>query len=264
MFFSIRGTLAVPKLFAALTLLGLVALPNTVCAQTIVAPGTAEVGGISTAFRNSARVYQSYIHQSQFISITQTVQITGMRLRLDQTAVAQTWPSQDLSFANYTVEMSLPSAAIVADGEIAGLTTTFAQNQGAGVTTVRSGAMTIPANSFTATGLGTPNAFGPTINFSTPYTYTPGSPLLYTIYHSGYTPNTEIQRFFAGTSFASGVADTVLLTSSGTGASTPSEFSSPYIVEFVYSSSASAPEPGTLALVALGMAGGAVARRRRK
>src|SRR5207302_8764496 len=56
------------------------------------------------------------------------------------------------------------------------LSTSPAANQGAGTMQVRSGPLTFPANSFP--GGSSPNAFGPEITFSTPYTYTGGDLLL--------------------------------------------------------------------------------------
>ena len=47
------------------------------------------------------------------------------------------------------------------------------------------------------------------INFTTPYLYTPGESLVLYIAHTGYTPSTEPNPFFAVASFANGVADAV-------------------------------------------------------
>jgi hypothetical protein len=154
-----------------------------------------------------------------------------------------------ISFGSYNVELSKPTAQLVADGEYLSISPTFASYQDGNLTTVRSGALNIAANSFLADGA-TPalsiHSFGPVISFSTPYTYTPGNGLVMLIRHLGYTGG-ALNAFFGSRDFANGVTDAISSTTSGT-ASVPDGFSSPVFVQFIYQP---VPEPTTFSLLAL-------------
>jgi hypothetical protein len=162
--------------------------------------------GLNTTVRNAARTYEEYFASSNFSSITQPVKITGMQFRLAVGEnwrpvgyVGQAWPDVPISFGSYNVELSKPTAQLVADGEYLSISPTFASYQDGNLTTVRSGALNIAANSFLADGA-TPalsiHSFGPVISFSTPYTYTPGNGLVMLIRHLGYTGG-ALNAFFA-------------------------------------------------------------------
>lgn len=232
-------------------------------AQTLTVPaGLPETTGLNTGIRNAPRTYMALYMSPNFASLTSPTLITGMQLRISadgNATLPATWPSQDLSFANFDVQLSQPSASLVADGEFLSSAVTFASQQEAGtVVTVRSGALTLPTASFQNSGA--ENAFGAMISFSTPYLYTPGQGLLLYITHTGYTPAAEPQPFFAAADYTPGITDAISSTA-GYQAASASGFSSPYVVQF---SLAAVPEPST----ALSMAAGAMlllalARRRR-
>jgi len=239
-----------------------------------VAPTTIETGGVSTVFRQLPRAYQSVIFPTQLGAFgAAPVTITGIQFRLAAGATNGIVPVTDTSFpvtaitfANFGLQLSEGSAAVVTDGEILSSATTFAANQAGTITTVRSGPLTIDPASFPnnpAATPGAPNAFGPVISFTTPYVYTPGTTLAYSLTHSGYGVSVA-QPFFATASFANGVADAVSSTAATiTGnlsdfTQAPNAFTLPYIVQFVFEP---IPEPTTLALLA---ATGAFAIRRRR
>ena len=205
-----------------------------------VVPTTIETGGINTLFRDAGRVYQVYYHQSQLAGITVPTQVIGVRFRLIAASlnggVSTTWPPAPLNFAQYDVQLSRASASIRVDGEIASTATSFAANQDpATLVTARSGALSVPASAFPgnpASNPATPNTFGYTIPFTTPYIYVPGQELVMTIRHSGATGGAS-SVFFSTASFANGVADAVASTA-GAAASNPSGFASPAIAELVF------------------------------
>lgn len=204
-----------------------------------VVPTTLETGGLNTLLRDAARTYQVYYHPSQMAGITVPVQIVGMRFRQIAASLGSatsTWPTSALTFAQYDVQLSRASAAINADGEIASTATSFAANQNAAtVVTTRSGALTVPVNAYVANPASTPSApnpFGPTIPFTTPYTYTPGQELMVTIRHSGAVGGAS-STFFSTASFANSVADAVSSTV-GASATNPNGFTSPVVIELVF------------------------------
>jgi len=121
------------------------------------------LGQLSTA----PRTYQWLIHADQLTSLVGQ-SLSGMSYRLPTSATAA-WPAADVNIANYNIFLS-------GSVDPAARSLTFANNVVGTQTQVRSGALTIPANSFTFGG--TPNSFGPTINFDTPYTYAGGNLLI--------------------------------------------------------------------------------------
>lgn len=240
-------------------------------AATLTVPGSAVSpnSGVNTVLRTLPRVYQSYIDESQLASITQPIQITGMRFRLAAGEnwrpagyVGTSWPNADLTFADWTIQMGQASSTIIADEEIIATTTTFNQNMEAAPIITRTGGLTLSANSFQADGgsaVGAVHSFGPLITFTTPYVLNPGETLVYAVAHSGYgATGTPLNAFFETADFANGIADAVSSTVAGaTFNSTPNGFSSPYIVQFEY---VVIPEPGSASVLLL--TGLAALRRR--
>jgi hypothetical protein len=265
-----RGCRAFAQLVKATAVVAVLGLASLATAATIVVPSTIEAGGVSTVFRQLPRTYQSYIDETQLASITQPVNITGIQFRLSagatNGATGTSYPAAPINFASFLIQFSNASAAIATAGEIPDTTTSYAANQGGTVTNVFNGPLTIAAAAFpnnVAATPATPNAFGAAINFTTPYLYTPGEQLLYTLSHTGFGVS-QPQAFFAVANFGSNVADAVSsLAGTGTAAdfqTLPTGFTSPYIVQLITSP---IPEPTSLALA--GLAGfGMLARVRRK
>jgi len=125
--------------------------------------------------------------------------------------------------------------------------------------TARTGALSFAAGAFPSGG--SPNAFGPLISFTIPYTYT-GGDLLVTVRHTdpGASANVDAQRDVnVQNVFADG--DTAA-TATGSGGFAP-------VVRLGFAPTAPAgavPEPGTLALAGMGLLplAGTILRRRRR
>ncbi len=214
-------------------------------AGSAVVPSTAETSGINTPLRDAARVYQAYYHQSQLTGITAPTQVTGIRFRIIAASLdasgATNFPTADITFSQYDVQLSRASTGLRAAGEILSSTTPFADNQDTATTvTTRSGALTLTANSFIGNPASTPaapNTFGATIAFTSPYTINPGEELVITIRHSGAPGGAGSAgniKFFAAASFGANIADAVSATTGGAGATTPTGFSSPLLTELVF------------------------------
>lgn len=244
--------------------LALLALPLGALRADIVVPSGTENGGLTTIFGTGPRTYGEFIGASEFAAITMPVLFTGMQIRLATLpGGGANWPSADVIFSQYDLQLSQASTAIsAAGGNWSGLT--FAQAQGAGVTTVRSGGLTIPANSFVYDGGTTPdnpNSFTFSITFTTPFLYTPGTDLVLLVSHTGSgvagTPS------FAGQAFINGVVSGAFASSAG--AASPGTINVPgFVVNF---QGAFVPEPSSygLVLTAIALFGAlAVLTRRRR
>lgn len=219
--------------------------------------------GLTTALRAAARTYQVFYAPSQFSSITTTQAITGLEFRLaaDSSGVGagSFWPAQDLTFSDYTIQLSTASTTLAAAGAYTSGTASFSSGQGANLTTVRSGGLLVPEGAFSAsTTAGAVNDFGFTINFDTPYTFQPGESIVLTLSLTGYTPSSEPQPFFAAAASAANQSSAISSVT-GANAANATGFAAPLIVNFV---STPVPESGAATLLVLSVSGLALSRRR--
>lgn len=136
-------------------------------ADVVVPNASAGVEGDGTFSLTSSgatgRTFQLTMAASQLAGLVGQ-NITGLQWRLNGAATAN-WPPAGVNFAQWDIYMG-PGVAPAA------MSNTFAANYSGPVTQVRAGALAIPAGAFTAGG--SPNAFGPAINFDTPYAYAGG------------------------------------------------------------------------------------------
>jgi len=143
---------------------------------TSVVPNAFENAAAAGAFvgplANSARTYQLLIHESQLSGLA-GLELTGLTWRLGPN-ISAAWPALDASFGEYNIFLS--GSVDPADRSL-----TFSENVVGPQTQVRSGSLSIGAESFTVGS--NPNEFGMTIGFSN-YLYTGGN-LLVEIRHSG-------------------------------------------------------------------------------
>jgi hypothetical protein len=124
-----------------------------------------------------------FIYGSSFLSgIPIGAQIGGIQFRREG-GFAST-PNADVTYTNFSLTLS---KSLAAPGS---LSTTFASNQGPDAIEVRNGSLFVATNAYPGTL--SPNAFGPVISFTTPYTYT-GGDLLVTIRHTGADSNIGVQ-----------------------------------------------------------------------
>jgi hypothetical protein len=139
------------------------------------APGGAAT---NTLIQNDGRTYQ-FVYAASELRLNPGSTLTGINWRVSSYTSLPSWPEQDATFASYEITLS-PS--LHPPGSLSEI---FANNIGAGAVTVRSGPLTIQANSFSGGEVAPAvNAWGPTIQFSTPYVYQ-GGDLLVTVRHSG-------------------------------------------------------------------------------
>jgi len=194
---------------------------------------------------NSQRTYQWLIHESELSSLV-GMDLTGITYRIGP-AASSSWPAADVNFSNYDIFVS--SGVAPADRSL-----TFASNIVGTQTQVRSGPLSIPAGSFTAGGSPV-NAFGPTIAFQTPYSYT-GGHLLIELRHMGFTGTSQSTESVAASNTAAGYG--TLFSAAWTGSYTGVSGSQG---NFTVLKLTAVPAPSGAALLGLGMF--AAFRRRR-
>jgi len=171
--------------FASQFLFALLVMP---AGADVVVPGAfaaTEAPSTFSLFTTAAagRTYQYTINANQLTSVVNH-DLTGLQWRLNNAATVN-WPTADTTWSFFDIYVGpgvTPSL----------MSNTFASNFTGGPTQVRSGGLTVTANSFTFGQTGTtPNAFGPAILFTTPYLYTGGDLTIEMRYsaHAGVTNN---------------------------------------------------------------------------
>jgi hypothetical protein len=185
---------------------------------------------------NNALTFQELIGTTQTNGLPVGATITGVQFRLN----AGSSPNPASTFSNFDLYLG-PSTGSTLGTSVAG-------NQGPGTLQVRSGSYTLDAASY-PTG-GSPNAFGPVIDFSAPFIYTGGRLLLTASYT---TPSSQFS-FDAGT----GLSDIDYRQTSAYNSPTVDQqvAGAALATQFVYT----VPEPASLGALA-GI--GALALRRR-
>jgi hypothetical protein len=141
---------------------------GSVCAQTVVPNHLSSAEGNSNFFLlvNGAttRTYQQIISSTQLTALAGT-NLTGVQWRMDGAAAAA-WPTLAGTISTFTVNIG---AGVAPSAQ----STTFAANFTSGPTMVRTGALSFAVGAFTVGS--SPNLFGPTVTFDTPYLYTGGN-----------------------------------------------------------------------------------------
>ncbi len=112
---------------------------------------------------SSERTYQLLIHADQLTGLVGG-EITGLAFRSTSGATSA-WPTAETTYAAFDIYLS-PSV------EPANRSFTFGENVAGTQVQVRSGPLVIPVGTYTSGG--SPNEFGPTIEFTQGYTYTGG------------------------------------------------------------------------------------------
>lgn len=241
----------VSRLKVLVAALGLSALAMGQAAATVVAPNAFEAveapGTTFVPFRSGPFTFQWVLPASDFAGVSPGTQLTSIGFRLDGGELSNT---QALNFAQWNLQLSTPQSPFPT------LSTTFADNIGADAVTVRSGPLTVPIGALIG-GPG-PNPFFE-IPFTTPYSYT-GASLLVTLSHTGHVGGGGEPAMDA-VAVASGLGNSVGENGFDETSGRADFFQFP-VTRFGTQSTA-LPEPGTLVLFGLGLAGLGFATRRR-
>ncbi|MCA9277614.1 MAG: hypothetical protein H6815_02360 [Phycisphaeraceae bacterium] len=211
--------------------------------------------GWKSPLNGDARTLQTAYPASELASIPVGAHITGITWRLHFSE--QTWPIQDATWEHYDIRLSTPANAP------GNLSLVFAENVGANETLVRSGSLTIPANTFAgtiSTPGGAPNDFGYTISFDTPYIYD-GNDLLVEIRHTGHggtsSPFLDFAFDYGGSNSVYQVKD-LSYTSQGGPGTAAFGYPGPVIAQLTWV----VPSPSSITIAGM-FAGLAAVRRRR-
>jgi hypothetical protein len=212
----------------------IIVAPN---ANTNVSGNNQQFGVLDTPTDNVT--FQFAYDASQFAGIANGSVLHGIGFRL---------PGGASTFASPLVYSSMSIEVATAAVGVGSLTTTFASNEGADNTVVRSGALTIPANSFV--GGASPNPFFE-IAFTTPFVYHGGS-LVITVRHTDPGPSFSVDANSIPAGVPATIGNTVANFSSNTATTADSAGAGFYnvpIASFDFTT-ASVPEPAPLVLAA--------------
>lgn len=204
----------------------------------------------STLFQSGASSLQVFYSEA-FLAAAGIVPgdtIDGLAYR--RNGGGTTGPVGDTTIDSYNIFVSQSFA------EPGSMTNTFADNVVGPQTQVRGGPLTFPANSFP--GGATPNAFGPTIDFTTPYVYGGGS-MLIEVRRSARTGDTASFLTDVDNTAGTQVGARWLFNLSSDAAPTGTLSNSGQIFQLRYTP---IPEPSSLGL--LGVAGAAIVGLRRR
>ena len=207
----------------------------------------AGTAGLNTFIRdiNAPRTGQLAIGASQLSGITPGHYITGMSFRL-YTGATVNFPGA--TWSDYSIWIG-PAIDLNA------MTTTFANNFSGPTTQVRSGSLTMGANSYTVGGV--PNAWGDEIAFQNGYQYT-GGDIVIEIRHTGSDitnpPNTFLDAV---------TSNAALGYRSYTAAGNTATVGAASTFTITRLTTSPVPEPGTFVAIGAGLALLALRRRRK-
>ncbi|MFL9834380.1 T9SS type A sorting domain-containing protein [Chryseobacterium terrae] len=187
--FSKRKT----KVFLAYALIVMLISFSKLKAQTsAIIPNNNFSGTFLGPLASSARTYQMLIDDTQLTPLVGKY-LNSISFRLLASASAA-WPATDATFSSYQIYLS--NGVDPANRQL-----DFAANVTGTQTMVRSGALIIPAGSFTAGS--DPNAFSYNLMFDTPYLYNGGN-LIIEIRHTGSNSSSTSTHAITSTNTSAG------------------------------------------------------------
>lgn len=241
---------------------GYLTFPSTLVEQMGTFPEISPISGTASILNATPRTYMSYLDETLYTGqLTQPVLIVGMQIRLAMgtnwrlqtpaSYTASTWPNVDAVMPMFDVRLGRATTLFEGTGWFRDLNGNWLRGPFdayfTNVVQVRSGPLTIPANSFVASGGATGvHAWGPTFHFTTPYVYSPGETLVYEVRHLGVdNAGDVVPALFASRFGARNFTDAMLATSAF--AVEPATLSNVHYVRWV---TMPIPEPAVAGLLA--------------